>query len=209
MSYQPYRPLGPFDLPLVTKNLLLINVLLFVFTNYVIRSINLNHYLDLYYFTSSGFKPHQFITHMFMHANLRHLLFNMLGLYMFGPLLESLWGSKRFINFYLLCGMFGALAQLLFIYLKGEPSVLLGASGAISGLLGATGLLFPNREVNIYFLFPIQLKYLVPVFFAISWYSGYNAMNGDNVAHFAHIGGLVAGIIIVLIWNKTKRDTFY
>ncbi|MES2130720.1 MAG: rhomboid family intramembrane serine protease [Bacteroidota bacterium] len=208
MSYQQYRPLSPFELPLITKNLLLINVLLFVFTTYIIKPINLHHYLDLYYFTLPGFKPHQFITHMFMHADLRHLFFNMLGLYMFGSLLESVWGSKRFINFYLLCGIFAALSQLLFCYVSGQPAILLGASGAVSGLLGATGVLFPNREVYLYF-FPVKVKYLVPFFFAVSWYSGYQSLTGDNTAHFAHVGGLVAGIIIVLIWNKTNRNTLY
>lgn len=208
MSYQQYRPLSPFELPLVTKNILLINVLLFVFTTYIIKPINLNHYLDLYYFTLPGFKPHQFITHMFMHADLRHLFFNMLGLYMFGSLLESVWGSKRFINFYLLCGIVAALSQFLFCYVSGQPAVLLGASGAVSGLLGATGVLFPNREVYLYF-FPVKVKYLVPFFFAVSWYSGYQSLASDNTAHFAHVGGLVAGIIIVLLWNKTNRNTLY
>lgn len=202
-----YRPLSPLDLPLITKNLLVINILLFVFSSYVIRTINLHQYLDLYYVTMPGFKPHQVITHMFMHANFRHLLFNMIGLYMFGPMLEEIWGSKRFINFYLVCGLVAAIFQMAFCYLTNQPSIILGASGAIAGLMGATGTLFPNKEIYLYF-FPIKLKYFVPLFFAASWYMGYHSLGGP-VAHFAHAGGLVAGIIYVLIRNKTNRNTFY
>lgn len=209
MSYQHYRPPSPFSLPVVTKNILIINVLLFIFSNYFIKNIDLNQYLNLYSFGLPNFKPHQMITHMFMHADFSHLIFNMFGLYIFGAKLESVWGPKRFINFYLLCGIFAALSQLLFCYLTDRPAIMLGASGAIAGLLGASGVLFPNTEIYFQMFIPIKIKYLVLLFFATNWYNGYLLSNNDNVAHFAHLGGLLTGIIIVLIWNRTNRSSLY
>ena len=119
MNYQNYRPLGFGDIPFVTKNLIIVNILVFVFSNFVIKTIDLNSYLNLYPFSSNNFKPHQFITHMFMHADFSHLIFNTFGLYLFGPKLESLWGPKRFINFYLINFFIKYLAilYLLKIYL--------------------------------------------------------------------------------------------
>jgi membrane associated rhomboid family serine protease len=206
MSYQNYRPLGAGDIPFITKNLIIINVLIFVFSNFIITSNDLNTYLDLYPFSSDNFKPHQFITHMFMHASISHLVFNMFGLYLFGSNLENLWGAKRYINFYLLCGLIASFGQIAFSYYTHQGAILLGASGAIAGLLGATGFLFPNSEISLFMFPPIKYKYFVPLYVAVSWYKGYHQF--DNTAHFAHIGGLISGIIIVIIWNKTNKN-FY
>jgi membrane associated rhomboid family serine protease len=209
MSYQNYRPLSFGEIPFVTKNLIIINVLLFVFTNYVIRTVDFNAYLDLHTINTGGFKPHQFVTHMFMHASISHLAFNMFGLYLFGSKLESLWKSKRYINFYLVCGLAAAAVQFAVYYYTNQPAVMLGASGAIAGLMGATGYLFPNSDISLFMFPPIKYKYFVPLYFVASWYRGYMAAPGDNTAHFAHIGGLVAGIIIVFIRNKTNKQDFY
>lgn len=210
MSYHQYRPLNPNELPLVTKNIIIINVLLYIFSHFIISNIDIGKYLNLYYFSLPSFKPHQLITHMFMHANIGHILFNMIGLYIFGANLENLWGPKRFLNFYLVCGLAAAFAQIIFCYVSNTPSIMLGASGAIAGLMGASWVLFPNTEISFaFFPIPFKLKYFVPLYIFISWYSGYNAYYGDNTAHFAHIGGLLTGAIIVLIWNKTNRNSFY
>jgi membrane associated rhomboid family serine protease len=206
MSYHNHRPLGIGEIPFITKNLIIINVLLFVFTTYIIHAVDLRPYLSLYTYNTGNFKPHQLITHMFMHSGWSHLLFNMFGLYMFGSHLENYWGPKRYINFYLLCGLIASFCQLAFLYSHNTPAVLVGASGAVAGLLGATGYLFPNSEVGLFMFPPIKYRYFVPIYFAVSWYKGY--MQEDHTAHFAHVGGLVAGIIIVLIWNKTNKN-FY
>jgi membrane associated rhomboid family serine protease len=207
MSYQNYRPLGVGEIPIITKNLIIINVLLFVFCNFIIKGVDLNHFLNLYTYNTGNFKPYQLITHMFMHADFGHLIFNMFGLYLFGSKLENLWGQKRYINFYLICGLAASIIELAFLYYKNETGILLGASGAIAGLLGATAYLFPNSEISLFMFPPIKFKYFVPIYFAVSLYRGF--AQADNIAHFAHIGGLIAGVIIVFIWNRTNRKNLY
>lgn len=219
MNY--YRQNSFFSLPLVTKNLIIINVMVFVLARYIIPDkIMFDKYLDLFYFTNPYFKPHQLITHMFMHADLFHLLFNMLGLYMFGATLENLWGAKRFINFYLVCGLGAALIQMGFDYLLNSQSMLLGASGAIYGLLGAYAVLFPNTYLMIYFAIPVKVKYVAMIIVAGTLFYGYTRLRtagmyqgdamteGQNIAHFAHLGGLLVGIVIVWLWRKNGKS-FY
>ncbi len=196
------------SIPFITKNLILINILLFIFGEFFITGVNIHKYLDLYYYTLPEFKPHQFITHQFMHGDFRHILFNMFGLYFFGSQLENVWGRKRYINFYLICGIAAGLTNFIISYINNEPSISLGASGAVYGLMGAYCFLFPNTEIMIYFI-PIKAKYLVPLMLAISIYSGTHVKLGDNTGHFAHVGGLVVGIAIVWFWNRKNRDTFY
>lgn len=209
MSYQEFRP-GRFQqLPIVVKNILIINVILFIANKIPGSPLQLDKYLDLWDVHSDYFKPYQFITYMFMHdsGNISHILFNMLAVYMFGSILEGIWGPKRFLNFYLLCGLGAAALQLGISYYNNEPTVLLGASGAVFGLLVAFAMMFPNTQLNIYFLIPIKVKYFVAIYALLEFGLGFSGYQ-DNVAHFAHVGGAVMGLIIMLIWRKNRKFFF-
>ncbi len=203
MSYQEFRPRQFQELPIVVKNILIINILLFVSKIFLADKINLDAFLDLYPIGSDYFKPHQFISYMFMHADFMHILFNMLAVYMFGSILENIWGSKRFLNFYLLCGLGAAALQLAISSFNNEFTILLGASGAVFGLLVAFAIMFPNTELQLYFIIPVKAKYLVTFYALYELYNGFFSM--DNVAHFAHLGGLIVGLIIMMIWRKNKN----
>ena len=205
MSYQEFKPRQFQQIPTVVKNILIINVILFAAKNFLSQTIDLDRYLDLFPVNSKEFMPHQFITYMFMHADISHIFLNMLGVYMFGSILENVWGAKRFINFYLLCGLGAAGLQLAISYFNNEYTVLLGASGALFGLLVAFAMMFPNTELQLYFVIPVKAKYLVIGYTVFELYNGFFAH--DNVAHFAHLGGLVVGVIIMLIWKRNK--TFF
>jgi len=181
---------------------------------------------------NSSFQPFQLVTHMFMHGNEIHLFSNMFALFMFGSILERFWGGQRFFIFYFITG-FGAvilhmLVQVYLVYNATgyiDPSyeVLLkspvaqaiyytptvGASGAVFGILVAFGMLFPNTEMMlIFFPVPIKAKYFVSLYVIGELYLGIKMSHGDNVAHFAHIGGALFGYILVKIWNK-NRTTLY
>ena len=125
---------------------------------------------------------------------------------MFGSILENIWGPKRFLNYYLLCGLGAAALQLGIFYYNGEGARLLGASGAVFGLLLAFAMMFPNTELQLYFVIPVKAKYLVIGYALFELYNGF--FSNDNVAHFAHLGGLVVGIIIMLIWKRNKTFFF-
>lgn len=204
MSFQEFKPRQFQQIPLVVKNILIINALLF-FGSMVFGDL-LHRYLDLYPIGYKEFKPYQFVTYMFMHADVFHILFNMLAVYMFGSILENIWGPKRFLNFYLLCGLGAAFLQLAIFYYFGGGARLVGASGAVFGLLVAFAMMFPNTELQIYFIIPVKAKYLVIGYALFELYNGFFAH--DNVAHFAHLGGLAVGIIIMLIWKKNKTFFF-
>jgi membrane associated rhomboid family serine protease len=130
----------------------------------------------------------------------------MLGVYMFGSILENIWGAKRFINFYLLCGLGAAALQLGISSFNNEFTILLGASGSVFGLLVAFAMMFPNTELQLYFIIPVKAKYLVIGYSLFELYNGFFA--NDNVAHFAHLGGLAVGIIMMLIWKRNKNFFF-
>ncbi|MFM6949292.1 MAG: rhomboid family intramembrane serine protease [Aquirufa sp.] len=237
------------------RNLILINVAVFVLSGLFIPQ----EYLTLHYYESPDFRIYQLVTYLFVHANFMHLLGNMFGLFMFGSLLERVWGAQRFIFFYFFCGIgagllymgiqhfidyaelrratelvlldptsanlvdywqhYGTITApqgLLNIDLVKQnytqiisTSVLGGASGAVFGILMAFGYLFPNSEM---FLFPIPIpikaKYFVSGYGLYEFYAGMQQNAGDNVAHFAHIGGMFFAIILIFIW-KTKRNNFY
>ena len=238
---------SPFsNLTPVVKNLLIINVIFYI-ASWSLRSFifTINGYsydvttlLSAHYFNSPFFKPWQIITYMFMHGSIEHIFFNMLGLFMFGPMLEYILGSKRFLNFYFICGL-GALAiqmaaqayavhQIvgrftipngdynlyadypIYEHLKGEyQSVILGASGSIFGILVAFAMIFPNVEMMLIFLpIPIKAKYLVTGYIAIELFEGFTGLQGD-VAHFAHIGGALLGFIMIRKWGLHSRDKFF
>ncbi len=194
-------------IPLVTKNLLLLNIVFYIVTLiFGSRGIQLIPILGAHYVNSPLFEPYQIVTHFFMHddQSFMHIFFNMFGLVMFGSLLEKIWGPKRFFIFYFACGLAAAVTHLV---LQNAPAV--GASGAIMGLFAAFAYLFPNTQLVIFPIpVPVKAKYAVAIMAAFDLFGGvYSA--GSNIAHFAHLGGLVMGFILVLIWNKTNKKTFY
>lgn len=230
-----FRPSSFQVLPPVIKNLLIINGLVFVAQNTIgIDTFNLNKWFALHTWQSSWFKPWQIVTHMFMHGDFGHLFFNMFALWMFGSVLEGLWGAKRFVIFYFASGFGAALAHLIFMYYDFEPianlfnqlplqeqfqlidnpqfklnSPTYGASGCVFGCLAAFAYLFPNSELYIYGLIPVKAKWMVLGYAAIELYLAIQNSAGDNVAHIAHLGGAVVGFILVYYWNKTNKKTFY
>ena len=191
---------------------------------YVTTKTNLEQILGMHYMGSVGiYKPWQILTHFFMHQTLvldegghfispyfYHILFNMFGLYMFGRILENVWGPKRFLIFYLACGVGAAITHLLVQYLMGGGAPTIGASGAVMGIFVAFGYLFPNTELMIIPIpIPIKAKWVVLVYIGIDLFGGFGNIAGDNIAHFAHLGGALTGFIILLFWNKNNRKTLY
>ena len=192
----------------VVLNLIIINAIVFVAQLVLDKTMPFTNMIALYAYNSPLFEPYQLVTHMFAHGGFFHILFNMYALWMFGSVLERVWGPKRFFIFYFVCGLAAAVAQMFTIGELGVPTV--GASGAIMGLLAAFAYLFPNTEFFILpFPFPIKAKYMVAIYAAIDLFGGLHPGSADNIAHFAHLGGLVMGFILVIIWNKTNKKTFY
>ncbi len=225
---QQFSPNGFSILPPVVKNLLIINALLYLGTLAASRfNIDLNDILGLHFFMASDFRPFQIITYMFMHGGFSHLFFNMFALWMFGNVLENAWGAKRFLLFYLICGVGAGLTQELVQYIQYSVSLsqydrvnlgntivpmsdylnmmtTVGASGAVYGILLAFGMMFPNSLIYLYFAIPIKAKWFVAGYAVIELFSGL-AMPGDHVAHFAHLGGMLFGLLLILIWKKKGR----
>ena len=277
-----FRPGGFQVLPLVIKNLIIINVLIYLL-QMVLASRGLepqvNGLFALHNIQSPLFEVYQLISHMFMHSTetFGHIFFNMFALWMFGSILENLWGPKRFLTFYIASGLGAAVvhlgvtwlgyhdfpqafalfsqnpspelfAQIYQDHLKGtglgidardvydnwmnNPSLgyatsieameilkdykyyndinaTLGASGAVFGCLAAFGYLFPNSYIYLYFFVPIKVKWFVLGYAAVELFMGLRNSAGDNVAHWAHLGGALVGFLLVFFWNKTNRRTFY
>ena len=204
MAYNNYGNSFQRTTPVVL-NLIIINVLVFIVQMmFDGPEEKITRMIALFPYQTEFFKPYQLVTHMFAHGGFFHLLFNMFVLWMFGSMLERVWGPKRFFIFYFLCGLAAGVAHLL---LEFAPAV--GASGAIMGLFAAFAYLFPNTQLIIFPIpVPIKAKYAVAIMAAIDLFGGvYPA--GSNIAHFAHLGGLVMGFILVLIWNRTNKRTFY
>jgi membrane associated rhomboid family serine protease len=199
------RGFGGFSyFPPVVKALLVTNIGIFLveilFSRLMIGGMPLNELIDrygaLYPINSGGFEIWQPITYMFLHGSLTHVLFNMFALWMFGIELEQLWGSKKFLIFYTVCGLGGAAAHLFITpILNLPPAPLIGASGAIFGLLVAFGLMFPDRMIYLYFLIPVKAKYFVVLFMGLEIWSVGGA---DNIGHLAHLGGGVVGILYMI-----------
>ena len=205
-------------LPPVVKNLLILNVLFFLADiSLQTRGIDLTQWLGLHYITAQDFYPWQFITYMFMHGNFSHLFFNMFALWMFGYALENYWGSKRFLVYYLITGVGAALIQtgVLALEIRGMTQglppfaaqhyinqiVTVGASGAVYGILLAFGMCFPNVPIFLYFFFPIKAKWFVIIYGVIELFAGIGG-TADGVAHFAHLGGMIFGLLLILYWRK-------
>jgi len=241
-------------IPVVTKNLLIINGLFFGAMLFFASSlhIDLNTYLALHYWASPDFQPYQLITYMFMHGSFTHILFNMFALWMFGSVIENYWGPKRYMIYYFATGIGAGLIQLLTIYIQIRnlsplppelmeiaregnlekinaalhsyagsiniealssyfyliKSTVVGASGSVFGLLLAFGMMFPNIPIYLMFIpIPIKAKYMVIGYGLLELYSGIANNPQDNVAHFAHLGGMLFGIVLILYWKK--KGSFY
>jgi membrane associated rhomboid family serine protease len=266
---EQYSPTGFRLLPPVVKNLLIINALFFLATVSLktASGIDLERLLGLYYFQSDLFRPYQYVTYMFIHASIGHIFFNMFSLWMFGYLLENVWGPKRFLTYYMITGIGAGIVQTLVHYwsfssidaaalaYNQAPSLnafvsfvnhnfpeyhgslqsfisawtvspqspeymqqslnyvhqliqfgmdvpTVGASGAVYGILLAFGMMFPNMRVYLYFLFPIKAKWIVIGCVAIELFMGISNSPTDNIAHFAHLGGMIFGLFLILYWRK-------
>jgi rhomboid-like protein len=192
-----------------------------------IASLDINRLFGLYYFGVADFKWYQLLTNFFLHANLPHIMFNMVSLWSIGPLFERLWGSHRFLMFYLLCGLgAGILTEVMqayvayrelghFLLVMGDqiPTSLntlsVGASGAIYGLFIAVAVIFPNLEFYMFFIpIPIKAKFLAPALIGLDLFLGLKQYNWDPIGHFAHIGGALTGFLVIKYWNKYSKK-FY
>ena len=210
------RPLRFQILPTIIKNLIIINVLVYLaqITFKMPRyDFSVDVWFALHAFNSPEFKWWQLITHIFLHGSFEHILFNMFTLWMFGNIIENIWGAKRFLIFYFICGIGAGIIQLIYLnYINDTSSETLGASGAIAGIIAAFMYMFPNSLIYIYFLFPVKAKWLGAIYFGYELYSGIVSKAGDDVAHWAHIGGAIIGLLIVIIWskgNKNRRSSFF
>jgi membrane associated rhomboid family serine protease len=230
-----FRPGGFQMIPPVIKNLVIINGLIFLAQQTLGASVE-NYITDmfgLHTVQSPLFKPHQLITYMFLHGNFQHILYNMFALWMFGSILENYWGAKRFLTFYVVSGIGAAVVHMIVLYMEMAPvadalknsalysaddvekltlilnNATIGASGAVFGCLAAFGFLFPNSEIYLYFLIPIKAKWLVLAYAALELFAGIRATAGDQVAHWAHLGGGLVGLLLVIYWNRTNRRNFY
>ena len=192
----------------VTRNIIILNVIVFALANTVFPQMNYS--LAAYFPLSPEFKSWQIITHMFMHGSIMHIAFNMLTLASFGPLLERFLGEKKYILLYFLSGLGAYALNSLWIYYEMVNNgnefmnvAMLGASGAIFGVVAAFTALYPNAEMMIMFIpFPIKAKILLPIVIVGSIYLGINNVGG--VAHFAHIGGALVGYILIKIWGRNR-----
>ncbi|GAA4344742.1 rhomboid family intramembrane serine protease [Flaviaesturariibacter amylovorans] len=236
----------PNNFPPLIKNLMIINALVYLVQVTVGKKFGFNEHGTLYPIMPKGllayvqeqlgtdyvgFQPYQIATHMFMHseANFLHLVFNMFMLWSFGRQLESLWGPKRFLFFYLACGVGAAALHLgiqslrcfeLWDAIQSNPaavaggvdaiSPMLGASGAVMGVLAGYAFLFPNTEMSLLFIpFPIKAKWYVLGVLLMDVLGWLNFTGQDNIAHLAHLGGAATGALLVFYWNKTGRRRFY
>ncbi len=275
--YEQYRPQRFQILPPVVKNLLILNGLFFLATLLLARQeIYLTDILGLHYFEADKFKPYQFISYMFLHdpSSIWHIAMNMFALWMFGSVMENYWGSKRFLVFYLFCGIGAALSHYVIYYFEispvlsridnylsdpdprqltaffgtidgirmdvvkeaaarmiqvandghvaearsmalelvnqfrtnflNEPTVI-GASGAVFGILLAYGISFPNTLLYVFFTLPVKAKYFVFFYGMTELISGVIDKPGDNVAHFAHLGGMLFGFLLIMYWRGNRN----
>ena len=230
--YQQYSPPKFNILPPVCKNLLIINVIAFLAT-YVfrMRGIDLSDIFGLHFFASDNHYFWQYITYAFFHDYFSHLFFNLFAVWMFGYTLENIWGQKRFIIFCLVSCLGAALAQQITYYFMYSDLVngvysgvnigngitistseflnnlnTIGASGVVFGLLAAFGAMFPNSTIYLYFFIPLKTKWFVIGYIVLELLNGISTTS-DGVAHFAHLGGAVAGLILLWFW-KRQRDEY-
>ena len=193
-----YQPQGFRFLPTAVKHLFIINALVFGADIVMERQgIAIENYLALFSRETGMFQFWQPVSYMFMHANFSHIFFNMFNLWMFGAAMENFWGTRRFIIYYLACGIG---AGLLYAMIPGLH-VTVGASAAVYGLLLAFGMTFPNEYIYLYFLMPIKTKWFIGGMIAIELIQGI-FYSYDGIAHFAHLGGMLIGFLLILWWRK-------
>jgi len=225
-----FRPSRFEILPTVVKNLIIINGLVFAAQFVLPKSgVRVDDLFALHTWQSELFRPWQFVTYMFMHStgDFFHIFFNMLALWMFGSVLENVWGPKRFLTFYIVCGLGAALCHMVVLYFEFQPVInefnalpldqqrfysdqlqtalnggTIGASGAVFGCLAAFGYLFPNDYLYVMGLVPVKAKWLVLIYAGVELFSAIQHSTGDTVAHVAHLGGALAGFLMVYFWNK-------
>ncbi len=191
-------------LPPVTKAFLLACVGLFCLPLVVTPIQPLLDWFALWPIRTGDFYPWQVVTYAFLHANFLHLFFNMLGLWMFGPELERVWGGPRYAQILLASTLSAALVQLLVTWMMGSGSPTIGASGALYGLLLSFGMLFPDRIiVPLIPPIPMKAKYFVAIFGGLELFWGYS--NSDGVAHFAHLGGMLGAYLLIRYWRMSRR----
>ncbi|MDR0507837.1 MAG: rhomboid family intramembrane serine protease [Dysgonamonadaceae bacterium] len=200
----------------VTKNILIINFIIWVgcyMTKANTAVFHLADMLGLHFFSARGFNIFQLITYMFTHVDSLHLFCNMFALFMFGSVVERTWGTKRYLIYYFTTGIGAGLVQMLVWYIQimndaipifyVDFLVTIGASGAVFGLLLAFVIMFPNAPLYLMFIpVPIKAKYMVAGYGIIELIYGVSNRSGDNIAHFAHLGGMLFGIILILYWQK-------
>ncbi len=219
-------------IPTVTKNLLIINVLAFLATEILGQTtgVDLTGILGLHFFKAHDFQVYQLVTYMFMHGGFTHIILNMFMLWMFGAVVENIWGSKRYLFYYIFCGIGAGLCQELAQYCQylakgladyelvniGTATIsteqylnlwtTVGASGAIYSLLLAFGMMFPNEKMFIIPIpFPIKAKWIIFGSIAIEFFLGLSG-GGDGVAHMAHLGGMAFGFLLILHWRRQAND---
>ena len=192
-----------FRTPPVVKNLIIANTLIFLATWLLQATIIADRFFALYWFGSPLFHSYQYITYMFLHGGFGHLFFNMFALWMFGRTLEYELGSRRFIIYYLVCGVGAALIQMLVAWLTGELDiVLIGASGAVMGVLLAFGVMHPNEVLIIFPIpVPVKAKWFVIGYAALELFYGATG-RAAGIAHFAHVGGMLWGYLLLLYWKR-------
>ncbi len=195
--------------PPVIKLLLLTNIAVFIASyllgQFRIGDIPLYNYI-MYYFAlrpiGMGFWPWQLVTYLFLHGGFMHLFFNMFALWMFGMELENVWGSKKFLFYYLLCGVGAGLTNLFIAPLFAQVAPTVGASGAVYGVLLAFAMMYPDRPIFIYFLFPVKAKYFITFFILLELFNGVMGTR-SGVAHFAHLGGALVGFLYLMAeWDR-------
>ena len=191
------------NIPKAVKHIILINILMLVLTY-------LNNPLMSRWFALNPitflWKPWQLVTYMFMHGGIGHLFFNMYTLFIFGSVLENVWGTKKFLTFYFVTGVGAALVNIGVQYLTGSFALTVGASGAIYGILMGYAMLYPDSRLTL--LFPpvsMKAKWFVLIFAGIELLLGISNNPADNVAHFAHLGGLVFAFLLIMFWKKKHR----
>ena len=231
-----YRLGGFPPFPPVIKNLLIFNALVFLaqmtFQNSEVFDIE--RYFALHEVRSYYFKPHQLVTYIFLHGSFQHLLGNMLAVWIFGADLEYHWKAKRFLTYFLVTGIGAGLLHSLVLYIEMNHyyaildtapalqreelwkapntvfnGVTVGASGSVFGILAAAAYLFPNKVIYVNLLFPIKVKWLVLLYTIPELFLAIQNSAGDNVAHWAHLGGAAVGWVLVWYWNKTDRRNFF
>jgi len=237
------------SIPPVTLNIIIINIIVWLSQKmFLMKGIDLSDYLGLHYWASSYFYPHQIISYMFLHdpSGIMHILFNMFAVFMFGRTLETVWGGRRFLFYYMATGIGAGLVNLFVVFIRVynleinmSPEMInevlangagllnrgmnytdealgslnfiinqatIGASGAVFGVLLAFGMLFPNVELMVIPIpIPIKAKYYVIGYGILELMLGLRNGAGDNVAHFAHLGGLLVGLLIIIYWKKTNK----